>query len=375
MALRVAVDATSLYDPMTGVGRVTAELLAGVAARGEVDVVAFAVTWRGRERLADLVPAGVGTADRWPMAAGPLRALWRRVEHPRIERWTGRVDVVHGPNFVVPPARAPRVVTVHDLTAVHWPELCTPDVRRYPALLRRALDRGAWVHTPSEHVRAEVIEVLGADPDRVVAVPNGVRAAPPGDPAQGRGLAGGDRYVLALGTVEPRKDLPLLVAAFDQLAGEDTDVRLVVAGPDGWGVDAYRAAVTAAAHRDRIVRLGYVDEATRGHLLAGASALAMPSRYEGFGLTAGEAMLAGTPVVACRGGAVPEVVGDAGLLVAVGDRDGLAGALASVLTEPALADDLRRRGPLRAAGFTWEAATDGIVALWQRAGGVPRGAR
>jgi glycosyltransferase involved in cell wall biosynthesis len=373
--MRVAVDATSLYDPMTGVGRVTAELLAGTAARSDVEVVAFAVTWRGRERLADLVPAGVTTADRWPMAAGPLRALWRRAEHPRIERWTGTVDVVHGPNFVVPPARAARVVTVHDLTAVHWPELCTPDVRRYPALLRRALDRGAWVHTPSEHVRHEVIDVLGAPPERVVAIPNGLRAAPPGDPAQGRALAGSDRYVLAVGTVEPRKDLPLLVAAFDLLAGEDQDVALVVAGPDGWGVDAYRAAVDATAHRDRIVRLGYVDEATRGHLLAGAAALALPSRYEGFGLTAGEAMLAGTPVVACRAGAVPEVVGDAGLLVDVGDRDGLAAALARVLDDGDLAEDLRRRGPERAAAFTWEAACEAVLGLWARAGGGPRGAR
>jgi glycosyltransferase involved in cell wall biosynthesis len=373
--MRVAIDATSLYDPMTGVGRVTAELLAGTAASGEVDLVAFAVTWRGRERLGDLVPAGVATADRWPMAAGPLRALWRRVERPRIEAWTGAVDVVHGPNFVVPPARAARVVTVHDLTAVHWPELCTAEVRRYPALLRRALDRGAWVHTPSEHVRDEVIDVLGAPPERVVAIPNGLRAAPAGDPARGRDLAGSDRYVLAVGTVEPRKDLPLLVAAFDQVAGDDPDVTLVVAGPDGWGVDAYRAAVAAAAHRDRIVRLGYVDEATRGHLLAGAAVLALPSRYEGFGLTAGEAMLAGTPLVACRGGAVPEVVGDAGLLVDVGDRDGLAAALIRVLGDPALAEDLRRRGPERAAAFTWEAACEAVLGLWARAGGVPRGAR
>lgn len=365
--MRVAVDATCLYDPLTGVGRFTSELLRGVGLREELEVTAFAVTLRGRRRLGDLLPAGVRPARRLPMAAAPLRALWRHVEHPRIETWTGRVDLVHGPNFVVPPARAAQVATVHDLTAWRWPELCTADVRRYPLLVARAMARGAWVHTPSEHVRAEVIDTLGADPARVVAVPNGLRAAPPGDASRGRALAGGGRYVVALGTIEPRKDLPLLVSAFDEVASRDQEVRLVLAGPDGWGLAALEAAVDAARHRDRIVRLGWVDEPTRGHLLAGASALALPSRYEGFGLTAGEAMLAGVPVVACRGGAVPEVVGDAGLLVDVGDRDGLAEALVRVLVDEALAADLRRRGPLRAARFTWDATVGGIVELWRRA--------
>lgn len=101
----------------------------------------------------------------------------------------------------------------------------------------------------------------------------------PADPARGRALAGGDCYVLALGTVEPRKDLPGLVAAFDRVAGGDADVRLVVAGADGWGADAFHAAVAAAAHRDRIVRLDWVDDPDRDALVHGATAFAYPSRY------------------------------------------------------------------------------------------------
>src|SRR5690606_39590636 len=130
------------------------------------------------------------------MAAAPLRALWRRFDRPRIERWTGPVDVVHGPNFVVPPAAATRVVSVHDLTFIHHPEFCTDDVLQYPGLIRRALAGGAWVHTDSDFVRNEVIEVLGADPDRVVSVPLGVTPPPSMDGARGRELAGSGRYVL-----------------------------------------------------------------------------------------------------------------------------------------------------------------------------------
>jgi glycosyltransferase involved in cell wall biosynthesis len=301
------------------------------------------------------------------MAAKPLRALWRRVDHPRIERWTGPIDVVHGPNFVVPPARAARVVTVHDLTFLHHPELCTADVLQYPGLLRRAIAEGAWVHTVSQFVRDEVIELLGAPPERVVAVPNGVTPSPSRDADRGRALAGGDRYILALGTIEPRKDLPTLVAAFDALAAQDDGLRLVVAGADGWGVGPYDAAVSAARHGAQIVRLGYISERDRGDLLAGASVVAVPSLYEGFGLVAAEGLLAGAPVVASDRGSHPEVVQDAGLLVPASDVDALGHALHRVLTDDGLADSLRQRGPQQAARFSWPAMAAGVVELWRDA--------
>ncbi|MDP1819871.1 MAG: glycosyltransferase family 1 protein [Acidimicrobiales bacterium] len=364
---RVAVDATSLYDVRTGIGRFTEELLRAVGLRSDLEVLAFAVTLRGRGDLATLVPPGVGTTRRWPMAARPLRTLWRRADHPRIERWTGDIDLVHGSNFVAPPSRRARVATVHDLTFLHHPELCTPDVLEYEGLVRRQLRTGAWVHTPSRFVRDEVVHLLGADPARVVAVPLGVTPGASPRPSRGRDLAGGDRYVLAVGTVEPRKDLPTLVSAFDALATDHPDLRLVLAGPEGWGTRALDDAVARAGHATRIVRLGFVSEADRGGLVAGAAAVAVPSRYEGFGLSAAEAMAAGTPVVASDAGSHPEVVGEAGLLVPPGDPDAMGAALHRVLSDPVLADTLRQRGRERAAQLTWTATADGIVDLWRRA--------
>lgn len=370
--LRVAVDLTSQLTPLTGVGVMVDELVRRLARRDDLALTGFAVTWRGRGRLRDVVPPGVAVVDR-PMAARPLHELWRRADHPRVDLWIGRHDVVWGPNFVTPPTRAAEVVTVHDLTFVHYPQLANEFTLSFPGLIRRALRRGAWVHTPSEFVRAEVVEHFGAPPERVVAIHHGVRPARGGDPARGRALAGGDRYVLAIGTVEPRKDLPTLVRAVDALAADDPDLRLVLAGADGWGAEALTAAVAAAAHGDRVVRLGRVDEADRAALLAGAAVLAFPSVYEGFGLPAVEAMAAGVPVVATRAGALPEVCGDGAVLVPVGDADALAEALGRVLADDAHRAALVERGRRVAARYDWDDTADAVAALLRRAGSPAAG--
>ncbi|CAN5240215.1 glycosyltransferase family 1 protein [soil metagenome] len=365
--MRLAYDVTALYSARTGVGVFTEEVLARLAARSGIDVTAYAVTWRGRGRLPALVPPGVRTA-RGPMAAQPLRRLWRRGDWPTIEWWTGPAEVVHGPNFVVPPTRrAGRLATVHDLTPVHFPDLSTADTLQYPQLIRRALESGAHLHAVSRFVATEVIDVFGADPERVHVVANGVSTSVEGcDAVRGRELAGGPRYVRALGAVEPRKDLPGLVRAFDAAAADDDDLRLVVAGPDGWDRGAFTAAVEAARHRTRLVRHGWVGGKARADLLAGASVFAYPSRYDGFGLPPLEAMAAGVPVVTTTAGALPETVGDAAVLVAPGDSDALAGALSRVLADEGLRTVLVERGRARARGFSWEACADGLVAVYER---------
>jgi glycosyltransferase involved in cell wall biosynthesis len=306
------------------------------------------------------------------MPARLARQLWLRMDHPDVRWLAGKVDVVHGPNYVVPPGGpAAEVVTVSDLSAIHFPEMCSPDVLEWPLLLRRALRRGAWVHTISHAVADEVRSLHPEAADRVVAVPLAVDRPPPPLPAtsgrRGRYLAGGDRYVLSLGTAEPRKDLPGLVRAFDAVAARDGEVRLVLAGPDGIGTEALDEAIARSPHRGRIVRVGWVDDEARLALLRGARAVAYPSRYEGFGLVPLEAIAAGTPVVATATGAIPEVLGDGGLLVPPGDVDALAGAIHRVLTDEQVVSSLLRRGSARVDAYSWSETVGGIVDLYRTA--------
>jgi len=364
--LRLALDAGPLLGPRTGVGHLTARLFEALAPRDEVEVRGFVISRTGRRDVGALLPPGV-TAGTSPLPARVAHALWARVPWPPVEHWTGRVDVVHSPNFVAPPSRAPVIVSVHDLAFAHSPELCRPEAAALVPLLRRAIGRGVVIHTGSDFVAAEIRDFFGLPAERVVRVYSGIAGTEiSGDTAAGHGLAGGDRYVLALGTVEPRKNLPSLVRAFDALAAGDPDVRLVVAGPDGWGVEKYDAAVAAAAHPDRIVRLGYVTEPQRVDLLAGARVLGYPSLYEGFGHPPFEAMRAGVPVVTTRAGSLPEVVGDAALFVEVDDDDALADAIGRALTDEQLRAELVARGHTRVEQFPWSRAADDFVALYRR---------
>lgn len=364
--MRVAIDATPLLNTRTGVGNFTAALIDGLGAHPDIDVTAFPVSLRGRTELRSVAPDGVHVVAPF-LPARLLRGLWQRIDHPRIERAIGAHDVVHGPNFVVPPARAARVATVHDLTPVHHPELCHPSTLVYPELIRRAARSGAWLHTDSEAVRAELIEFLGVAAERVVTVPLGVTPMDGGDAEAGRRHAGHDRYVLAVGTVEPRKDLPGLVRAIDHLAAGGLDLPLVHVGPDGWGTEALEAALETMQRPELVHRMGRVADDALRDLYAGAHVVAYPSVYEGFGLPVLEAMSAGVPVVSTRIGAIEEVAGGAARLVPVGDVEALAAAIDVVWND----DDERQRliagGHERVARHSWDACIAGIVDLYDRA--------
>ena len=372
--LSVALDATPLLGARTGVGVFCAGLLEALARRADVRASAFAVSWRRRHGLAGVVPPGVTVRQR-PMPARPLQFLWHRSDAAPIEWFTGDADVVHGTNYVVPPARrAARVVTVHDLTVWRYPELCDPATLSFPAFVRRAIEGGAFVHTHTQFVADEVVDRLGADPGRVRAIAPGIPRRPdamPGDvdgapPAVGL-PPGTDRYVLAVGTIEPRKDHPGLVRAFDGLAADRPDVALVVVGASGWGVEAFEAAVVASPFRSRIVRPGFLGDGELASLLAHAAVLAYPSVYEGFGFPPLEAMAAGVPVVASAAGSVPEVAGAGACLVPPGDPDALGAALARVLDDDRERQALIARGRDRAAGFTWERCAEEFVELYRNA--------
>ncbi len=357
----------------TGVGVFCHGALTALAQRPGVDVRAYAVSWRRRRLMEAELPAGVAARQR-PMPARPLHALWTRADFPPLEWFIGPTDVVHGTNFLVPPTgRAAAVVSVHDLTPLHHPELCNAATLAYPGLIRRALHRGAWVHTDSAFVAREVVEAFDADPSRVRVVNPGIPDLPV--PAEAEAAAvlrrllppGMERFCLAIGTAEPRKDLPGLVRAFGAVAERQPDVALVLAGPPGWGEQALESAVAASTVGDRIVRTGWLQQLELASLLSRAAVLAFPSLYEGFGFPPLQAMRAGVPVVATRAGSLPEVLGDGALLVDVGDHEALAGALTACLSDEVERRRLIEAGAAWSARDSWERCGDGLEALYRDA--------
>jgi len=246
---------------------------------------------------------------------------------------------------------------------VRFPELCRGTSLRYPDLIRRAIRGGASIHTVSQSVADDVIEHFHIERDRVYVIHNGLTPLPP--PVRREDAE--PPYVLAMGTVEPRKGLPDLVAAFDRIADSLPDIRLKIAGPPGWGEEALAATLRSARHRERIQRIGWSDD--RSSLIAGARLLANPSLYEGFGLPPLEAMSLGVPVVATSAGAIPEVVGDAAALVAPRDVPALAEALLMVAEDATTRERLIALGAERVRLFSWQRAGQQLAHLYRTLSG------
>ena len=333
--MRVGVDATPLLGVRTGIGRYTGSLLAALAS-GPDELVATAFTLRGR--LAPL--PGIEVRQR-PAPARALQAAWARGQWPPVELLTGRLDVFHATNFVLPPLRRARgVVTVHDLAFLRMTETVSAASARYRALVPRSIRRASVVLTPSEAV-AEQVRQAYAPAVPVVAVPHGVdpawAAAIPPDAGMRARLGLPAEYVVFVGTLEPRKDVATLLSAHALLPDAPP---LVLVGPPGWG---------ARVDVDGCVTPGFLNDEDLGPVVAGASALVLPSRDEGFGLPVLEALAAGTPVVCSDLPVLREVGGSHAVYAPAGDVEAFAAALADVLADPV--DPAAGRA--YAAEFTW----------------------
>ena len=301
-----------------------------------------------------------------------LLAMWSRADRPGLRRPFRGADVIHATNYVIAPSRIPSLATVNDIGFVLDPSTADSVVGTFPALLRRALARGAHVHVTTNQVAKEVDEHFGPgliSSGRITVIPFGVPPIPPPGPLPDSVAAQVEvPYVLTVGRHEARKNLPRLVRAFGEVGQEDSDLRLIIAGPEGRGTPALKAAIAdLPSHlRNRVRLLGPVSPPALSTLLAGASALAYPSLYEGFGFPPLEAMTMGVPVLVGRGGAVSEVAGPAAEVADPLDVSDLAAGLRRVVFDQARRTELVETGRKHAATYTWERTAKGFAELYER---------
>lgn len=317
--MRIGIDARKIAD--FGIGTYIRGLLTDLAANGGDTFVAFAP-----QRLANLIPAGVEhvSIDAPHYSIREIVILGRAADRARL-------DLFHAPHYVVPFTRAPFVVTIHDLIHLRHPN---PLARLYARqMIGRAVRRSRRVLTVSEAVKREIVSTFGCADDHVLVTPNGV-----GAPFSGSGPAAEGRYFLYVGNDKPHKNVDVLVDAFSKI----DDASLVLTG----------GAFERFKSRERVVVTGFVDDAELAALYRGAIALVMPSREEGFGLPALEAMVSGCAVITSNAAALVEITGDAALHVEP-DAASLADAMTRIASDESLRTTLAAHGIARAKEFTW----------------------
>ncbi|MFO7691983.1 MAG: glycosyltransferase family 1 protein [Vicinamibacterales bacterium] len=359
----------------TGVGEWVHQLalsLLRLKAEGDPGAADIALTlwsssWRDRPAPSALRELSGATFVDRKVPVGPLTWAWNRVGWPPIEALTSRTfDIVHSTTPLLVPARSGlRVCTIYDLDFLAHPDRTRAEMRRdFPALVHTHAARADLVVTISEYSKAQIERRLQVGPDRIAVCRPGVPswiAGPLPPPA----LPG---HLLFLGTLEPRKNIAGLLAAYRLLVERQPAAPpLVLAGEVTPVAGAWVAEAQSAPLKGRVVVEGYVSSQRRTELYAGARVLVLPSLDEGFGLPALEAMALGIPVVASNLGALPEVVGECGILVDPASARDLADALESVTTNPGLTAKLREAGITRARRFNWPASARALTGAYAHA--------
>ncbi len=379
---RIGIDYTSAARQRGGIGRYTRELVTALLAlESPHQYVIFAATggldtgsWKletGRLQASSIQFRTLPLSDEW------LARLWHRLRLPiPVEAITGPLDVFYSPDFVLPPTHrvTHTLLTVHDLSFLHCPEAFVPALRRYlERVVPRSISRADLVLADSAHTRSDIVSLFGVSYDKVQVLYSGVhpRFRPEPEPGereylQARYGLGDGAYILSVGTLQPRKNYVRLIQSFARLADLQTcklaDLQLLIAGGRGWLYQEIFAE--AEKHGDRVHILGFVDDTDLPALYRNAALFVFPSLYEGFGLPVLEAMACGVPVVCSNGSSLPEVAGDAALLVDPLDTDGLAGAMACLLEDADLCREMIAGGLAQASRFTWGHAARQLMAAF-----------
>jgi len=371
----IAIDYTPAYEQGGGIGRYVREL---IAALGNIDApdnhYRLFVAGAGRKPF----PKIPGTQFEWkPTALTPawLARLWGRARLPfPVEFFTGDVDLYHATDFVLPPTRKKTrtVLTVHDLSFLRVPETASPGLRRYlEDVVPRSVQRANYVLADSEATKHDLIRYYQTAAEKIEVLYSGVdsRFRPITDTLEINRVRQQynilDRpYILSVGTVQPRKNYPTLIEAVSRL--NHPEICVVIVGGKGWLDDPIFEAIHKLRMQDRVIFAGFVADDDLPALYSGSLCMALPSLYEGFGLPVLEAMACGVPVITSNLSSLPEVAGEAGILVTPTSLDEITNALERIITDTALRETMITRGLHQAQKFSWETGAQQLLRVYTR---------
>ena len=356
--MRVVVDIQAAIVQRAGVGRYTKSLvehLGPLAGSDELRLFYFDFQRKG---IPFPVPGAQQHAVRW-CPGRIIQNAWKTIPWPPYDWFAGAADVFHFPNFIRPPLkRGKSVVTIHDIAFIRYPlTLESRNLKYLTAQIRQTVQNSDGIMAVSEFTAQEIHELLEVPRDRIVVVheglPDGYTRPEAVQIAEARRVLKLERpYLLMVGTMEPRKNIPFLVEVFEKLT--DFDGELVIAGMFGWKYEPILRKIIRSPRANRIRHLEYVNEQFLPALYAGAELFVYPSLYEGFGFPPLEAMACGTPVVSSTGGSLPEVLGDAAEFVSEYDSDAWAATIRRLLGYPARRSELIQKGAEQVKKYSWD---------------------
>ncbi|MGJ3240419.1 MAG: glycosyltransferase family 4 protein [Anaerolineae bacterium] len=372
----IGIDYTPAYEQGGGIGRLTRDLITALAQLDQTNTYRLFVAGAN---IGNLPPAPSPQFSWRPTRITPiwLSRMWYRARLPvPVELFTGSVDLFHATDFTLPPTlpKTKTIVTVHDLSFVRAPETASPKLKAFlDAIVPASIQQANHVIADSRSTKADILDLYGVEAEKVSVVLSGIdrRYQPISDVVRIMTIRNKYKisdvpYIFSIGTIQPRKNYSRLIQAMYRLRTNGYDLHLVIAGGRGWLEDEmYRTLADLHMH-DVVHLIGFVDDEDLAGLYSSAECVAFPSLYEGFGFPVLEGMACGTPVITSNISSLPEVAGDAALMIDPYDIDAIANAIQRVIEDSELRERLIQKGFEQASGFTWERSARQLRAIYDQ---------
>ncbi len=375
---RIGIDITSAVSQGAGIGRYTRELVTALLeADTKTSYSLFYAKRPSRLPIFDPVPkAPNATCHEAPLSERWLHRLWYRLNVPlTVQRFTGSVDLFHSPDFVLPPVGddIPTLLTVHDLSYLHFPETFTPAlVAHLNKVVPGSVARATHVLADSKATKRDLVEHYSVPAEKVTVLYSGVsalfmpeRSEKRLQAVRGKYALGRQPYVFSVSTLQPRKNYRMLIRAFKAVA-EQRAHNLVIAGGKGWLHEEITAEIARQNLEDRVLLVGFVDDDDLPALYSGASLFAYPSLYEGFGLPLLEAMACGVPVLNSNASSLTEVAGQATVQLSPQDEQAWSETMLTLLGDATKRAGMVAAGFMQAKQFTWARAAQELKAIYRQ---------